>query len=80
MEFEIFESRWTPFTNIVTSLLLSTILNLNKVFYGHHHGGGGLVVSVLAFYTNDLSSNHAEPLEKNKKRPGLANLKTKYRT
>ena len=49
-------------------------------FYGHHHGGGGLVVSVLAFYTNDLSSNHAEPLEKNKKRPGLANLKTKYRT
>ena len=49
-------------------------------------GGGGLVVSVLAFFSDNQSSIPAEvykffckivveKTEKNKKRPGLAHLK-----
>ena len=48
-------------------------------------GGGGQVVSVLAFYSDDPSSDPAEAcnffckicVRKEKKRPGLAHFKTK---
>ena len=48
-------------------------------------GGGGQVVSVLAFYSDDPSSDPAEACNffckicviKEKKRPGLAHFKTK---
>ena len=61
--------------------------HIQALFLGPSAGGGGQVVSVLSFYSDDLSLNPAEDnnfsqkmflkrKKMNKKRPGLAHLKS----
>ena len=48
----------TSTTNYVSFLFLFNLLSFSTHKMGS--GGGGLVVSMLAFYSDDLSSNPAE--------------------